>query len=180
MFDTLGTLTGVGTRANLFQENNKDDLSLQKTLEADAIATVGGSLLGVSTTTAFIESASGVEEGGRTGLTAVFTALLFITTLFMLPLFKSIHPSAIYPVLVVVGVLMFTELGKINFEESDLATSAGAFLIVILMPLTFSITNGIAAGFIVYTIIKVAKKEFKDLSFGILVITFVSALAFIF
>lgn len=180
MFDTLGTLTGVGTRANLFQENNKDDLSLQKTLEADAIATVGGSLLGVSTTTAFIESASGVEEGGRSGLTAVFTALLFITTLFMLPLFKSIHPSAIYPVLVVVGVLMFTELGKINFEESDLATSAGAFLIVILMPLTFSITNGIAAGFIVYTIIKVAKKEFKDLSFGILVITFVSALAFIF
>ncbi len=180
MFDTLGTLTGVGTRANLFQENNKDDVSLQKTLEADAIATVGGSLLGVSTTTAFIESASGVEEGGRTGLTAVFTALLFITTLFMLPLFKSIHPSAIYPVLVVVGVLMFTELGKINFEESDLATSAGAFLIVILMPLTFSITNGIAAGFIVYTIIKVAKKEFKDLSFGILVITFVSALAFIF
>ena len=180
MFDTLGTLTGVGTRANLFQENNKDDLSLQKTLEADAIATVGGSLLGVSTTTAFIESASGVEEGRRTGLTAVFTALLFITTLFMLPLFKSIHPSAIYPVLVVVGVLMFTELGKINFEESDLATSAGAFLIVILMPLTFSITNGIAAGFIVYTIIKVAKKEFKDLSFGILVITFVSALAFIF
>ena len=180
MFDTLGTLTGVGTRANLFQENNKDDLSLQKTLEADAIATVGGSLLGVSTTTAFIESASGVEEGGRTGLTAVFTALLFITTLFMLPLFKSIHPSAIYPVLVVVGVLMFTELGKINFEESDLATSAGAFLIVILMPLTFSITNGIAAGFMVYTITKVAKKEFKDLSFGILVITFVSALAFIF
>lgn len=180
MFDTLGTLTGVGTRANLFQENNKDDVSLQKTLEADAIATVGGSLLGVSTTTAFIESASGVEEGGRTGLTAVFTALLFITTLFMLPLFKSIHPSAIYPVLVVVGVLMFTELGKINFEESDLATSAGAFLIVILMPLTFSITNGIAAGFIVYTIIKVVKKEFKDLSFGILVITFVSALAFIF
>ena len=72
------------------------------------------------------------------------------------------------------------DLGKINFEESDLATSAGAFLIVILMPLTFSITNGIAAGFMVYTIIKVAKKEFKDLSFGILVITFVSALAFIF
>lgn len=91
MFDTLGTLTGVGTRANLFQENNKNDKSLQKTLEADAIATVGGSLLGVSTTTAFIESASGVEEGGRTGLTAVFTALLFITTLFMLPLFKSIQ-----------------------------------------------------------------------------------------
>lgn len=179
MFDTLGTLTGVGTRANLFQDNNKDDKSLQKTLEADAIATVGGSLLGVSTTTAFIESAAGVEEGGRTGLTAVFTALLFVTTLFMLPLFKSIPSNAIYPVLVVVGVLMFTELGKINFVDSDLATSAGAFLIVILMPLTFSITNGIAAGFLVYTIIKIAKKEFKDLNIGIVVITIISALAFI-
>jgi len=179
MFDTLGTLTGVGTRANLFQENNKDDKSLQKTLEADAIATTAGALIGVSTTTAFIESASGVEDGGRTGLTAVFIAMFFVTTLFMLPLFKSIPSNAIYPVLVVVGVLMFTELGKINFENSDLATSAGAFLIVILMPLTFSITNGIAAGFLVYTIIKLVKREFKDLNVGILVITFISALAFI-
>ncbi|AXH12686.1 NCS2 family permease [Halarcobacter bivalviorum] len=179
MFDTLGTLTGVGTRAKLFQENNKDDKSLQKTLEADAIATTAGSLIGVSTTTAFIESASGVEEGGRTGLTAVFTAMFFVCTLFMLPLFKSIPGNAIYPVLVVVGVLMFTELGKINFEETDLATSAGAFFIVFLMPLTFSITNGIAAGFLVYTIIKVAKNEYKDLNIGILVITFISLLAFI-
>ncbi|MGB6328594.1 MAG: NCS2 family permease [Halarcobacter sp.] len=179
MFDTLGTLTGVGTRAELFQENNKNDKSLQRTLEADAIATTAGSLLGVSTTTAFVESASGVEEGGRTGLTAVFTALFFVGTLFMLPLFKSIPGNAIYPVLVVVGVLMFTELGKINFEDTDLATSAGAFLIVILMPLTFSITNGIAAGFVVYTIIKLAKGQYKDLNIGILTITFISLLTFI-
>ncbi len=179
MFDTLGTLTGVGTRAKLFQENNKDDKSLQKTLEADAIATTAGSFLGVSTTTSFIESASGVEEGGRTGLTAVFTALFFVGTLFMLPLFKSIPGNAIYPVLVVVGVLMFTELGKINFEDTDLATSAGAFFIVVLMPLTFSITNGIAAGFLVYTIIKFAKGKYKDLNIGILTITFISLLAFI-
>jgi AGZA family xanthine/uracil permease-like MFS transporter len=179
MFDTLGTLTGVGTRANLFQANNKDDKSLQKTLEADAISTAAGSLLGVSTTTSFIESAAGVEAGGRTGLTAVFTAMFFVTTLFMLPLFKSIPSNAIYPVLVVVGVLMFTELGKIDFKDSDLATSAGAFLIVVLMPLTFSITNGIAAGFLMYTIIKLSKREFTDLNIGILVITFISALAFI-
>ena len=179
MFDTLGTLTGVGTRANLFQENNKDDKSLQRTLEADAIATTAGAFMGVSTTTSFIESASGVEEGGRTGLTAVFTAMFFITTLFMLPLFKSIPGNAIYPVLVVVGVLMFTELGKIKFEDSDLATSAGAFFIVLLMPLTFSITNGIAAGFIIYTLIKLVKKQTEDLNLGILVITFISALAFI-
>jgi len=179
MFDTLGTLTGVGTRAKLFQENNKDDKSLQKTLEADAIATTAGSLLGVSTTTAFIESASGVEEGGRTGLTAVFTAGFFVATLFMLPLFKSIPSNAIYPVLVVVGVLMFTELGKINFEQTDLATTAAAFFIVILMPLSFSITNGIAAGFLVYTMLKLVKKEYKDLNLGILTITFISLLSFI-
>jgi len=180
MFDTLGTLTGVGARANLFQDDkNKDDKSLQKTLEADAIATVGGSLLGVSTTTSFIESASGVEEGGRTGLTAVFTAMFFVGTLFMLPLFKAIPGNAIYPVLVVVGVLMFTELGKINFEKVDLATSAAAFFMVFLMPLTFSITNGIAAGFVIYTIIKFAKKETKDLNLGIILLTFISFIVFV-
>ncbi|MEA1913897.1 MAG: NCS2 family permease [Campylobacterota bacterium] len=179
MFDTLGTLTGVGTRANLFQENDKNDKSLEKTLEADAIATTVGSLIGVSTTTSFIESASGVEEGGRTGLTAVFTGLFFIGTLFLLPLFKSIPGNAIYPILVVVGVLMFTELGKINFEKSDLAVSAASFLIVILMPLTFSITNGIAAGFILFTIIKLVRREFEDLNLGLLTITVISLLAFI-
>ena len=179
MFDTLGTLTGIGTRANLFQENDKNDKSLQKTLEADAFATVGGSLLGVSTTTSFIESASGVEAGGRTGLTAVFTAMFFVSTLFMLPLFKAIPGNAIFPVLVVVGVLMFTELGKINFEKAGFATGAAAFFIVLLMPLTFSITNGIAAGFMVYTIIKVARKEFSDLNIGILAITAISCLVFV-
>ncbi|AXH10195.1 guanine permease [Malaciobacter halophilus] len=179
MFDTLGTLTGIGARANMFQNGDKEDKSLQKTLEADAISTTAGSMIGVSTTTAFIESASGVEEGGRTGLTAIFTAMFFVTTLFMLPLFKSIPSNAIYPVLVVVGVLMFTELGKINFEQVDLATSAGAFFIVILMPLTFSITNGIAAGFLAYTIIKLTKREFSDLNIGILTITLISLLVFI-
>jgi len=180
MFDTLGTLTGVGSRANLFQdEKNKEDKSLQKTLEADAIATVGGSLLGVSTTTSFVESASGVEAGGRTGLTAVFTALFFVTTLFMLPLFKAIPSNAIYPVLVVVGVLMFTELGKINFKKMDFATSSATFFIVLMMPLTFSITNGIAAGFVMYTLIKLVKKELSDLNIGIVLITLISLLAFI-
>ena len=179
MFDTLGTLTGVGTRANLFQENNKDDKSLQKTLEADAVATVAGSLLGVSTTTSFIESASGVEAGGRTGLTAVFTAAFFVLTLFMLPLFKAIPGNAIYPVLVVVGVLMFTELGKINFEKAGFATGAASFFIVLLMPLTFSITNGIAAGFMIYTIIKLARGKFEDLNAGILLITAISCLVFV-
>ncbi len=179
MFDTLGTLTGVGTRANLFQTTDSKDKALEKTLEADAVATVGGSLLGVSTTTSFIESASGVEEGGRTGLTSVFTGLFFILTLFMLPLFKSIPANAIYPVLVVVGVLMFSELGNINFKNNDLAVTSAAFLMVILMPLTYSITNGFAAGFVVYTALKLMKRETKDINLGLIVITLISLLVFI-
>ena len=179
MFDTLGTLTGVGTRANLFQNETKKDKALEKTLEADAISTVAGSLIGVSTTTSFIESASGVEEGGRTGLTSVFTGMFFILTLFLLPLFKSIPPNAIYPVLVVVGILMFTELGNINFKSNDLAITSSAFLIVIMMPLTYSITNGFAAGFIVYTTLKLLKGEFKDINLGLITITLISLLVFI-
>lgn len=178
MFDSLGTLTGIGSRAGLFHKG-KEDKELAKTLEADAMATVGGTLLGVSTTTAFIESASGVEEGGRSGLTAVFTALFFVGTLFMLPLFKAIPSNAIYPVLVVVGILMFTELGKIHFNNTDLATNAGIFLVVMLMPLTFSITNGIAAGFAVYTIIKLAQRKFEDLSLGLIVIAAISFTVFL-
>jgi len=179
MFDTLGTLTGVGTRANLFQTQDKNDKALEKTLEADAIATVSGSLLGVSTTTSFIESASGVEEGGRTGLTSVFTGLFFVLTLFLLPLFKSIPANAIYPVLVVVGVLMFTELGNINFKNNDLAVTSASFLMVIMMPLTYSITNGFAAGFIVYTLLKLVKGEFEDINLGLITITLISLLVFI-
>jgi AGZA family xanthine/uracil permease-like MFS transporter len=174
LFDSLGTLAGVGYRAGLFKEDGKE---LQKTLEVDAAATVAGSLLGVSTTTSFIESAAGVEEGGRTGLTAVTTGLLFVLTLFMMPLFKAIPENAIYPVLVMVGVLMFSELAHINFK--DTATAVATFLIVIMMPLTFSITNGLAFGLISYLIIKLIKKEFKDINFGIVFLTFVSLIVFI-
>ncbi|WP_456433760.1 NCS2 family permease [Nitratifractor sp.] len=179
MFDTLGTLTAVGARAGLFQEGDDVDKSLERTLEADALATVTGSLLGVSTTTSFIESASGVEAGGRTGLTAVVTGLLFLLTLFMLPLFKAIPGPAIYPVLVIVGILMFTELGKMDYSQMDLATASAAFLTVMLMPLTFSITNGLAAGFVAYTILKLAGGKLSDLNLGILLITAISLLVFI-
>lgn len=176
MFDSLGTLSGVGFRAGMFQgEGNRE---LQKTLEVDAAATVGGSLLGVSTTTAFIESASGVEEGGRTGLTAVFTGLFFVLTLFMLPLFKAIPPNAIYPVLVFVGVLMFSELGKIDY--SDYALLVPSFFIVLLMPLTFSITNGLAAGFIVYLFLRLIKGEFSKINRGLVLLALISFIPFIF
>ncbi|PSM51338.1 xanthine/uracil/vitamin C permease [Campylobacter blaseri] len=178
LFDSLGTLSGVGNRANIFKEDSKDgDIKLQKTLEIDAVATVAGSLAGVSTTTAFAESASGVEAGGRTGLTAVFTGLLFLLTLFMLPFFKSIPSNAIYPVLVMVGVLMFSELTKINFE--DKAISIAVFFIVILMPLTYSITTGLAFGFIAYFFVKLIKREFKDINLGIIVLAIISVLSFV-
>ncbi len=174
MFDSLGTLAGVGFRAGLFKDDSKE---LQKTLEVDAAATVGGSLLGVSTTTSFIESASGVEEGGRTGLTAVFTGLFFIFTLFMMPLFKAIPENAIYPVLVMVGVLMFTELSNINFKDPAIAVST--FLIVIMMPLTYSITNGLAFGFLAYLLIKLLRKEFDDINIGVISLGVISLIVFL-
>ena len=174
LFDSLGTLAGVGFRAGLFKDDGKE---LQKTLEIDALASTVCAVVGVSTTTAFIESAAGVEEGGRTGLTAVVTGLCFVLTLFMMPLFKAIPENAIYPVLVMVGVLMFGELSHINFKDTAIAVST--FLIVIMMPLTFSITNGLAFGLISYVLIKLIKKEFKDINFGILFLTFVSLIVFI-
>lgn len=174
LFDSIGTLAGVGYRAGLFKDDGKE---LQKTLEVDALATAAGALVGVSTTTSFVESASGVEEGGRTGLTAVATGLFFVLTLFMMPLFKAIPENAIYPVLVMVGVLMFSELSHVNFKDTAIAVST--FLIVIMMPLTFSITNGLAFGLISYLIVKVIKKEYHDINIGIAFLTFVSLIVFI-
>jgi len=174
LFDSLGTLTGVGFRAGIFKDEGKE---LQKTLEVDAGATVAGSLLGVSTTTSFIESASGVEEGGRTGLTAVATGAFFVLTLFMMPIFKEIPPNAIYPVLVVVGVLMFSELAHINFEDNSVAVAT--FFIVIMMPLTYSITNGLAFGFISFLVLKLIKRETDDINIGIISLAAISLVVFL-
>jgi len=159
IFDTIGTLIGVGLRAKLFDDN--DSTKLQKTMEADAGATVLSGVMGVTSTTAFIESAAGVEEGGRTGLTAVFTALLFILPLFFLPFFKAIPSFAIYPIIVVVGSYMFSELKNINYD--DHATKYATFFIVLMMPLTYSITNGLMIGAFIYVLIKLFQKEFDVL-----------------
>ena len=174
MFDTVGTLAGIGLRAGLFKESKE----LQKTLEADAAATVIGATLGTSTTTSFIESAAGVEEGGRSGLTAVVTGLLFITTLFFLPIYKAIPDNAIYPILVMVGVLMFSELKNINFSDHVIAVSS--FITVILMPLTYSITIGLSAGFVLYLILAFLKKDFDKINIGTITLALIGSLAFIF
>jgi AGZA family xanthine/uracil permease-like MFS transporter len=159
IFDTIGTLVGVGLRADLFKGNNST--KLQKTMEADAASTVVSGLFGVTSSTAFIESATGIEEGGRTGLSAVFTGLLFILPLFFLPIFEAIPSFAIYPILIIVGSLMFSELGRIDY--SDDAIKYATFFIVLMMPLTYSITNGLMIGAFVYSAIKLFKKEFDVL-----------------
>ncbi|MFW5614222.1 MAG: solute carrier family 23 protein, partial [Campylobacter hyointestinalis] len=171
-------LTGVCNRENLFDEHNEEGThKLTKNLESDAITSVAGSIVGTSTITAFAESASGVEAGGRTGLTAVFTGIFFILTLFLLPLFNSIPSNAIYPILVMVGVLMFSELGKINY--SDPAICVSTFLTVIFMPLTYSITVGLSIGFISYFIVKLVLRKWEDINSGIITLTIISLLAFL-
>ena len=178
LFDSIGTLAGVGNRAGIFDESNQKGVEkLEKTLEADAVATVAGSLVGVSTTTSFAESASGVEEGGKTGLTAVFCGLFFVLTIFMLPLFKAIPSNAIYPILVMVGVLMFSELGNINFKDPAIAIST--FLIVILMPLTYSITTGLSFGFMAYLLVRIMRREWEYVNIGVVVLALISFIVFL-
>ena len=174
IFDTLGTLAGVGMRAKLFEE--RFSTPLQKTIEADAAATVVSGLAGVSSTTAFIESAAGVEEGGRTGLTAVVTGLLFLLPLFLLPFFKAIPSNAIYPILVVIGALMFSELKHINYD--DPAVKYAAFFIVLGMPLSYSITDGLLMGALVYVLIELFQGKWKAISPAMIILAVMGLLVF--
>lgn len=175
LFDSLGTLAGVGAKIGLFQnKDNQGDKLLEKTLEVDAAATAIGASLGVSTTTSFLESASGVSEGGRTGLTSVFCALFFALSLFLFPIFASIPAFAIYPTLIVVGAMMFLEIKHIDF--SDLPVGISAFFAIILMPLTYSIANGLAGGFLVYILLCLALKQYHRVNLGVLFLGALSVL----
>lgn len=156
IFDTLGSLSGVGLRAGMFK--HKRSRELQKTIQADALSTMLSGIAGVTSVTVFIESAAGVEEGGRTGLSAVTTGLLFILPLFMLPFFEAIHSNAIYPVLVIVGALMFSELKNIDY--SDPAIMFSTFFMVLMMPLTYSITNGLILGAFIYIFVELIQGNF--------------------
>lgn len=161
LFDTLGTLAGVGMRAKLF-ENEQGSKDLSKTIEADAVATMVSGLAGVTSTTAFIESAAGVEEGGKTGLTAVTVGVLFLLPLFFLPLFQAIPANAIYPILIVIGIMMFSELQYIDY--SDNAIKYATFFIVLGMPLTYSITDGLLLGALVYIFVNIFQGKVRDIS----------------
>ena len=174
LFDTLGTLAGVGMRANLFHENRS--LPLQKTIEADAVATMVSGIAGVTSTTAFIESAAGVEEGGRTGLSAVVVGVLFILPLFLLPFFKAIPSNAIYPILVVIGLMMFSELKNINYNNQAIKYST--FFIVMGMPLTYSITDGLLLGALVYCLVNIFTAKIKEISPAMMILALVGVLVF--
>lgn len=177
LFDSVGTITGVGSRGKIFDDPKQGEKKLGKTLGADAASSAMGAVIGTSTVTAFVESSAGVEAGGRTGLTALVTAICFVFTLFLLPVFKAIPANSIYPILVLVGVLMFMEVASINFKDKAIAVSA--FFIIIMMPLTYSITTGFAFGFIAYLLMRLMQKEFDKINFGIIVLSAISLLVFL-
>ena len=164
MFDTMGTIIGVHQGAGLVPEGNrKDDIpGMEKMFLADSIATVCGSCLGTSTTTTYVESAAGVGEGGRTGLTAFSTAICFVLALFFSPLFLAIPGAATAPALIIVGVMMMSPLKSIHWE--DYCRAIPAFLCIITMPLAYSISDGILIGVISYVLCHVVAGKFKDIS----------------
>ncbi|EAJ6136960.1 NCS2 family permease [Campylobacter lari] len=177
LFDSVGTITGVGSRGKIFDDPKQGEKKLGKTLGADAASSAIGAVVGTSTVTAFVESSAGVEAGGRTGLTALVIAICFVFTLFLLPVFKAIPANSIYPILVLVGVLMFMEVANINFKDKAIAVSA--FFIIIMMPLTYSITTGFAFGFIAYLFMRIMQKEFDKINLGIIVLSVISLLVFL-
>lgn len=179
LFDTLGTLIGVSTKANMLDENGKLP-RIKGALLADSIATSIGAVLGTSTTTTYVESASGVTEGGRTGLTAMTTGLLFLLAVIFSPVFLAIPSFATAPALITVGFYMIGNIIKINFD--DIAEAVPAFLTIATMPFSYSISDGIAAGVISYTVINVVtgKAKEKKISVIMYILTVLFILKYIF
>ncbi len=168
MFDTIGTLIGTAAKANMLDENGNLP-NAGKALLADAIGTTVGAILGTSTVTTFVESSAGIAEGGKTGLTAVTTAFMFLISLFFAPLFMIIPAAATSAALIVVGLFMIDGIVKINFE--DYSEGFPAFLTIIMMTLTGSIGDGLMIGIIFYTLTKFVAKRFKEVSPFILVLS---------
>lgn len=161
MFDTLGTLIGVASKADMLDKEGKLP-KIRGALMADAVGTTAGAMLGTSTVTTFVESASGVSEGGRTGLTGIVSAILFGLSLLLSPIFLAIPSFATAPALVIVGFLMLTSITKIDFN--DYTEAIPAFITIIAMPFMYSISEGIAMGVISYVIIKLAAGKAKNIT----------------
>lgn len=167
LFDTVGTLIGVISKTGLADEDGNFP-QMKKALFADALGTTVGSILGTSTITAYVESASGVASGGRTGLTSVSTACMFILALFFAPLFLMVPAAATSPALIIVGLFMISSVVKINFNE--MSEGLPAFLTIIFMPFTYSIAEGIVFGMLSYAFIKVCSGKVKEVSTTVYII----------
>ena len=161
MFDTVGTLVGVCTKARMLDENGNIH-RVKQAFMADSIATTFGAMLGTSTTTTYVESAAGVAQGGRSGLTALVVGCCFVIAMFFSPLFLSIPSAATAPALIIVGLLMAEQIKNVDFD--DFSESIPAFVCMIMMPLTYSISNGILIGMITYVLMNMICGKFKKLS----------------
>ena len=177
MFDTIGTLIGVSTKANMVDENGRIP-NLKQAFMADAIATTAGALLGTSTTTTYVESAAGVAQGGRTGLTAFSIACCFAIALFFSPLFLSVPAAATAPVLILVGMLMMEPVRNIDFDDATEAIPS--FITLVMMPLAYSISAGILLGMIAYVVINVCCGKFKKITPTMYILAILFILKYIF
>lgn len=175
MFDTIGTLYGTASQAEMLDENG-DPIDMEKSMMSDSVATVTGAALGTSTCTTFVESAAGVAAGGRTGLASLVTAACFALCLFLSPIAAIVPACATAPALIYVGVLMLKNFAKVDL--SDIASAVPAFLALIMMPLTYSISNGIAVGAIAYVIITLLSGKFKKKDIVVTVIAVLFLLRF--
>ena len=177
LFDTVGTLVGVSTKAKMVDENGRIP-NLKQAFMADAIATTAGAMLGTSTTTTYVESAAGVAQGGRTGLTAFSIACCFAIALFFSPLFLSVPGAATAPVLILVGMLMMEPVRNIDFDDATEAIPA--FITLAMMPLAYSISAGIMLGMISYVIINICCGKFKKLTPAMYILAVLFILKYIF
>ena len=162
MFDTLGTLIGVSTKAGMLDENGQLP-QIKPALMADAVATSAGAVLGTSTTTTFVESASGVAAGGKTGLTAMTTAFLFLISMLFAPIFTAIPSFATAPALIIVGFLMFSNISELKVTSENYTSAIPAYLCIIAMPLFYSIAEGISIGVISYVLINLICRKAKNI-----------------
>lgn len=176
MFDTVGTLVGVSSKANMLDKDGKVP-RVKQALFADAFGTTFGAIVGTSTVTTYVESASGVVEGGKTGLTSLSTAGMFLIALFLAPLFLMVPDAATAPALILVGSFMMSPILKINFD--DYTESIPVFLTIIMMPLAYSIAEGIVFGMLAYVLLKALSGRFREVSVVMWVLAILFVLKFL-
>ncbi|MBP1552535.1 MAG: NCS2 family permease, partial [Oscillospiraceae bacterium] len=179
LFDTLGTLIGVATKADMLDEEGRLP-NVKPALMADAVATSAGAVLGTSTVTTFVESSAGVAAGGRTGLTAFTTGVLFLLATLFSPLFTSIPSFATAPALIFVGFLMFESVVEIKFDSQNLTEAIPAYLCILAMPLFYSISEGICLGVISYVVLQAATGKAKKVTPLMYVLAVLFVLKYIF